>query len=149
MEQSIDEEIGDLQQQKKWIGAALIRKGVSVKAPTRQESASRKAPKASGGRKAGSTAIIKEIIAAQPDRVWMPAEVIDAAHAQGVGSTAQAIRVALRRMAKKGFLKRGPDDRGWILATSNGPTQESFDQAQSSQASHPMAEPAGGRENVG
>jgi hypothetical protein len=129
MEQGIDDEIADLKIQKKWIGEALVKKGVRSKPTTKSEPARKKARKA---KRNGSTDVIREIFREQPERVWMPAEVIGVARERGVTSTDQAIRVALRRMRDQGFLQRGPSGEGWRLASSNGSQQESLSEAQTS-----------------
>jgi hypothetical protein len=141
MEQAIDEQIAALKLEKSWIGDALIEKGVRSKPTSRPEAAPKKERKARTAR-TGSSAVIREIVKEQPERIWMPKEIIDAAHERGVGSTAQAIRVALRRMGEQGFLDRGPDGSGWKLASSNGSAQGSFEEARTSKTSHPKAEPA-------
>jgi hypothetical protein len=128
MDESIDEEIDDLTLQKKMIRNALAEKGV-IK-PTARETAQRKEQKSQGGRKTGSAAAIREIISAEPERLWMPKEVIDALHARGIESAPAAVRVALRRMGAKGFLVRGPTGEGWKLASSNGSEPESLLEAQ-------------------
>jgi hypothetical protein len=130
MDQSIDAEIDDLALQKKMIRNALAEKGVLK--PTTRENAQRKEPKGQGGRKTGSAAAIREIISAEPERVWMPKEVIDALHARGVESAPASVRVALRRMGEKGFLARGPNGEGWKLASTNGSRPESLLEANSS-----------------
>jgi hypothetical protein len=150
IEEAIDMQIADLQTQKGLVTRVLIQKGVRAKPSASTPTAEK--PRRSAkqrGKKTGSTATIKEIITAEPERVWMPAEVIAAAHERGVGSTAQAIRVALRRMGEQGFLERGPTGDGWILAKSNGSPQGSFDQEETSQASYPKALAARGQETVG
>jgi hypothetical protein len=138
MEEAIDGQIATLSLEKSWIGDALIEKGVRSKPNGRPEAAPKKERKGRTGR-TGSSAVIREIVREQPERIWMPKEIIDAAHQRGVGSTDQAIRVALRRMGEQGFLQRGPDGSGWRLASSNGSVQESFDGAQTSKTSHPKA----------
>ena len=131
MDQSIDEQIEDLRSQNKVIRDALAEKGAIPKGSAR-ETAQRKEQKAQGGRKTGSAAAIREIISAEPERLWMPKEVIDALHARGIESAPAAVRVALRRMGAKGFLVRGPSGEGWKLASSNGSGTESLLEANSS-----------------
>jgi hypothetical protein len=129
MEQAIDEQIAALKLEKSWIGDALIEKGVRSK-PARPESPKKERKRRTG--RTGSSAIIREILREHPGRVWMPKEIIDAAHGRGVQSTDQAIRVALRRMGDQGFIERGPEGAGWKLASSNGSVQESLSEAQTS-----------------
>jgi hypothetical protein len=133
MEEAIDEQIADLKLQKKWIGNALISKGVRPKPAAKADSKPSAAPKRS--RKAasrnGSTDTIRAIFRENPESVLMPAQVIAIARERGASSTDQAIRVALRRMRDQGFLERGPD--GWKLASSNGSAQESFSEAETSE----------------
>jgi hypothetical protein len=148
MDEALDRQIAERKTEKSWIADALAKKGAAPKS-SRTDSPARKPQKVrAGGQNTGSAAAIRQIISAEPDRVWMPAEVIDAVLMQGVRSTPSSIRVALRRMGDKGFLERGPDGTGWTLAKSNGAPQGSFDE-QPSQTSHPKALPAGGGENVG
>lgn len=129
MEQALDEQIADLKIQKQWVGKALLAKGGGSK-PT--VSAGDKASGQNTGRKTGSTEMLRQIIKEQPERVWMPKDVIDAANEKGISSTDAAIRVALRRMYERGFLERGPDGTGWKLASSNGSAGESSSEAQTS-----------------
>jgi hypothetical protein len=120
MEQAIDEQIADLKAQKELVGRALTAKGVR---PTPAPHADEKPPKRRKHRngRTGSSSVIREVVQEQPGRVWMPIEIIRAAHERGVTSNAQSIRVALRRMGDQGFLKRGPNDEGWqYAAASNG-----------------------------
>ncbi len=130
MEQSIDAQIADLKTQKELVGRALIEKGVRKPAPKSDE----KPPNHRKRRntRTGSSTVIREIIREQPERVWMPREIIQAAHERNVSSKAQSIRVALRRMGEQGFLERGPDGEGWKLASVNGSAEESSSEAQSS-----------------
>lgn len=130
MARSIDAQLADLQVEKEWIWDALAEKGVPK--PSARETTQRKEPKSQGGRRTGSTAAIRGIISADPERLWMPKEVIDALHARGIESAPAAIRVALRRMGEKGFLVRGPDGEGWKLASNNGSEPESLLEAQTS-----------------
>lgn len=147
MDEAIDRQIEERKTEKSWIADALAKKGAAPKS-SRADNPPGKPQKSSTGRSTGSAAAIRQIITAEPDRVWMPAEVIDAVLTQGVRSTPNSIRVALRRMGEKGFLMRGPDGTGWTLAKSNGSPQGSFDQ-QTSQTSHPKGLAPGGGENVG
>jgi hypothetical protein len=147
MDEALDRQIEEVKLEKTWIAEALTQKGAAPKT-SRSESAPKKQPQRSkGGRGTGSAAAIRQVIKAEPDRLWAPAEVIDAVLAQGVRSTPNSIRVALRRMGEKGFLERGPDGEGWTLAKSNGSPQGSLEPT--SETSHPKALPAGGGENVG
>jgi ribosomal protein L31E len=130
MDKNIDGQIDDLQHQKKLIWDALAKKGVPR--PPARETSQRKEQKARGGRRTGSAAAIREIFSADPNRVWMPKEVIDALHARGVEAAPAAVRVALRRMGEKKFLVRGPDGEGWKLASNNGSQPESLLEANSS-----------------
>lgn len=148
MDEAIDRQIAERKTEKSWIADALAKKGAAPKS-SRAETPPRKPQQPNKGRATGSAAAIKRIIAAEPDRVWMPAEVIDAVLTQGVSSTPNSIRVALRRMGEKGFLERGPDGTGWTLAKSNDPPQGSLEEDETSKTSHLKALPAGGRENVG
>jgi hypothetical protein len=148
MDEALDRQIEDLKTEKAWIAEALTKKGATPKS-SRTETAPKKPQRSKGGRSTGSAAAIKQTIEADPDRVWMPAEVIDAVLAAGVRSTPNSIRVALRRMGEKGFLERGPDGDGWTLAKSNGSPQGTFDEGETSKTSHLKALPAEGRENVG
>ncbi|MFT3865931.1 MAG: hypothetical protein QM729_16825 [Solirubrobacterales bacterium] len=149
MDEAIDQQITELKTEKRWIADALTKKGAAPKSSKTETAPKKPRRPSTGGQKNGSAAILKEIVANEPERVWTPAEVIDAAHAQGVRSTANSIRVALRRMGANGFLERGPEGEGWTLARSNGSPQGSFDGEQTSETSHLKAVPAGGRENVG
>jgi hypothetical protein len=131
MEQAIDEQITDLRTQKDLIGRALTKKGVR---PTVAPHADAKPPKRRRHRssRTGSSSVIRQVVQEQPERIWMPIEIIQAAHERGVTSNAQSIRVALRRMGEQGFLARGPDGTGWKLASSNGSAGESFSEAPNS-----------------
>lgn len=132
MDEALDRQVEDLKTEKAWIAEAMTKKGVTPKSP-RSEQAPKKTPrKAKGGRSTGSAAAIKQIFEDQPDRVLMPAEVIDAVLAKGISSTPNSIRVALRRFGEKGFLERGPDGDGWTRAKSNGSPQGTFDGSETS-----------------
>src|SRR5213079_2183909 len=115
MDEALDRQIEERKTEKSWIADALAKKGAAPKS-SRADNPPRKLQKMkTGGRNTGSAAAIRQIISAEPNRVWMPAEVIDAVLMQGVRSTPSSIRVALRRMGDKGFLERGPDGTGWTL----------------------------------
>lgn len=147
MDEALDRQIAERKTEKSWIADALAKKGAGPKL-SRADSPPGQPQKKRTGQNTGSAAVIRQVISAEPDRVWMPAEVIDAVLTQGVRSTPNSIRVALRRMGEKGFLERGPDGTGWTLAKSNGSSQGLFDE-QTSQTSHPNGSAAGGGENVG
>lgn len=134
MEEAIDDQIADLKQQKKWIGDALIRKGIRPRPTAKSEPKPPASPKRSRkpANRNNSTDIIRKIFRDSPGHVFMPADVIGIARERGASSTDQAIRVALRRMRDQGFLQRGPDGNGWKLASSNGSAQESFSEAPTS-----------------
>jgi hypothetical protein len=118
MEQAIDEQVADLRTQKDLIGRALTKKGVRpTPAPSNDEKPPKKRKHRNG--RTGSSSIIRQVVQEAPDRIWMPIEIIRAAHERGVTSNAQSIRVALRRMGDQGFLTRGPNGQGWQLASAS------------------------------
>jgi hypothetical protein len=148
MDEALDRQISERQTEKEWITEVLAKKS-GGSASSRIEEAARRGSAFARSPKNGTAETIREIIREQPGRVWMPRDIIEAAHGRGVASTPQAIRVALRRMGEKGFVVRGPDGEGWALAKSNGSAQESFDEAQTSKTSPLKALPAGRREDEG
>jgi hypothetical protein len=125
MQLDIDAKLGDLQTQRQWIERALAAKGEDV------SGAHSSSKQASANPRNGTNAIIREILAERPGYVWTPAEIINQAQARGATSSAQAIRVALRRMGEPptSLLARGPDGTGWRLASSNGSGGESSSEA--------------------
>lgn len=132
MDEALDRQIEERQTEKAWIAEALADKGVTPKTPRSDPTPKKSSRRAKGGNGAGSAAAIKEIFENEPDRVFMPAEVIDGVLAKGINSTANSIRVALRRFGDKGFLERGPDGNGWTRAKSNGSPQGTFDNSETS-----------------
>jgi hypothetical protein len=81
----------------------------------------------------GTSDVLRQIMRESGGRVLMPKTIISTARERGVTSSDAAIRVALRRLHKVDrFLDRGPGGSGWRLASSNGPTGESFSEAPSS-----------------
>jgi hypothetical protein len=125
MQLDIDAKLRDLQTQRQWIDRALAAKGEEPLAAHGSGSQTPANPRT------GTNAIIREILAERPGYVWTPAEIINQAQARGVTSSAQAIRVALRRMGEPptNLLARGPDGTGWRLASSNGSGGESSSEA--------------------
>jgi hypothetical protein len=118
MEHALDEQIVDLASQKTLIDRALVEKGARTKATPSGSDEDTKPSKRrrTRGRRTGSSTILRDIFNETPNVVFQPAEVISEAHARGVASSAQAIRVQLRRLGEQGFLARGPEGRGWMLA---------------------------------
>lgn len=131
MEKGIDAKIADLRTEKELVGRALAAKGVTrpKTTPSNTDDKATKRRNKRGGRGTGSSQVLRTIIEEQPDRIWMPIEIIHEAHSRGVTSRDQAIRVALRRMGERGILRRGPNDEGWQFAASqNGSSGEPSDQ---------------------
>ncbi|HSZ12819.1 MAG TPA: hypothetical protein VK790_02150 [Solirubrobacteraceae bacterium] len=139
MQKDIEAQIADLRTQARWVDRALVEKGVH---PPREEQNGSSRPAATpsptsikrrGTKRTGTADLIRTVITERPEHVWTPAEVIRAVKDRGATSSAQAIRVALRRMHNVDhFLERGPDGTGWRLASSNGSRQESFSEAPNS-----------------
>lgn len=119
MEKDIGAQIEDLTVQRVWVQRALAEKGASpinaAEAPT--------AVSTNGGRpkrkRSNKRQAITQVLLTDPGRVWLPSEVRDALLAQGVDSTAAAVRVTLRRMGDDGELERPTDGYGWKLADPN------------------------------
>jgi hypothetical protein len=149
MEHAIDEQIADLRSQRELVGRALTEKGVRPKTtPNSNGDAKPSKRRKQRNSRTGSSSVIRQIFLEQPERVWMPIEVINKAHERGVSSTAQAIRVQLRRMGEQGFLERGPGGTGWRLAAaSNGSAGEPY--AEANKTSSPKADGPEGDEDVG
>jgi hypothetical protein len=149
MEHAIDEQIADLRSQRDLVGRALTEKGVRPKTtPNGNGDAKPSKRRKQRNSRTGSSSVIRSIFLEQPERVWMPIEIINEAHERGVSSTAQAIRVQLRRMGEQGFLDRGPGGTGWRLtAASNGSAGEPHVVA--NETSSPTARSARGDEDVG
>lgn len=122
MQSDIQQQINDLMLQAQWIKRAIEEKSgtqTTVDAPTDAgPRLKRTAPKR---RSTGTSAAIRQVIeGGDPERVWLPGEVVREVKARGVTSSAAAIRVALRRMGEDGLLARGPNGEGWKLASVNG-----------------------------
>lgn len=137
MQKDIEAQIADLRTQARWIDRALVEKGVHPpstpqNAAPQPKPAPAPAPKRRGTKRTGTAELIRTVVKERPEHVWKPAEIIRTAQERGATSSAQAIRVALRRMyTVDGFLERGPDGTGWRLASSNGSKQESLSEAPS------------------
>jgi hypothetical protein len=142
MERLIEDQIADLRSQKELVGRALTKKGARPRTTPNGTDTKPTRRRRQGGR-TGSMAVLRDIVREQPDRVWMPIEIIGEAHERGVTSQDQAIRVALRRLGEQNFLQRGPDGTGWQLAASQNGSGELF------QTSPPSAQKAEGGEDVG
>jgi len=116
----IETQIADLRVQGVWIQRAIDHKlgtGTSA-APATDRGVD--APTAAKRTRSSKRNLIKAIMRTDPGRTWLPSEVRDTLAAQGVESTAAAVRVALRRMGDDNEVVRPDDGNGWILASANG-----------------------------
>lgn len=117
MDEQIDAQLADLRVQSAWIKRALAQKAGPSPSDIRPLPEAKPGAKRRRGSKRDA---ILRLLHTDPARVWLPSEVRDGLAGQGVQSTAEAVRVALRRMGEEGgTLVRGPDGNGWKLA-SNG-----------------------------
>jgi hypothetical protein len=117
MLESADKQISDLRVQREWITRALESKGAAPASTQHEQSAP------ALGRKRGSKrTLIQEILAADPQRVWIPADVRTALAERGHEASIESVRITLRRMAADREVIREPN--GWKLASANGSTQE-------------------------
>lgn len=115
----IETQIDDLRVQGAWIQRAIDHKlgtGTSS-APAADGDTPTKTAKRTRSSKRD---LIKTIMHTDPGHTWLPSEVRDKLAAQGVESTAAAVRVALRRMGDDHEVVRPDDGNGWILASANG-----------------------------
>lgn len=117
MEREIASQLSDLQTQQVWVQRALAEKGAS---PASASSTDTPGTSSNGNRpkrkRSNKRQAITQVLLTDPARVWLPSEVRDALAAQGIDSTAAAVRVTLRRMGDDGELERPPDGNGWTLA---------------------------------
>jgi hypothetical protein len=120
MQGDIQQQINDLMLQAQWIKRAIEEKGgTRTTADVPADAESRLT--APIRRNTGTNAAIRQVIeGGDPERVWLPGEVVREVKARGITSSAAAIRVALRRMGEGGLLARGPNGEGWKLASVNG-----------------------------
>ncbi len=118
MDKQIGEQIEDLRVQHDWVLRALAEKGVSA-TPAPAPSVSNGNGERPKRKRSNKRQAITQVLLTDPGRVWLPSEVRDALLAQGVDSTAAAVRVTLRRMGDDGELERPSDGNGWKLADPN------------------------------
>ena len=129
MEAQLRSQMDDLRVQAEWVARALVVKGQTT-ADAPPSTGHKPVPSPSGGvnavvrrRRSNKRGAIRALMETRPDHTWLPSEVRDGLATQGIETTADSLRVAMRRMAEEGLLERSETGHGWRLAgddTSNG-----------------------------
>lgn len=118
MRAQVDEKRRQLDFEAQYLDRALAEKGAA--APGEAAAASVPEPRTRRGSKREP---IKQVLARDPDRYWLPSEVRDALAKLGFETTSAAVRVTMKRMLEDEELERPPDDgHGFKLAPMNGAT---------------------------
>lgn len=124
MDALIDEQIQELRVQGTWVKRALAAKGDESASSSPSASTNGNAEASPKRRRGNKREAIRTVMRTDPDHVWLPSEVRAGLLEQGIDSTVEAVRVALRRMGDHDEVVRGEDGNGWKLAPTNGAAPE-------------------------
>lgn len=126
MRAQIDANMAKLSFQREYVDQALAEKHAS---PSFHPSTGAGAPASSvegkparrqrASRRSNKRDAIRGVMETNPERIWMPAEVRDRLENQGVDTTRDAVRVAMKRMLELGDVERVGDRNGFKLASRN------------------------------
>ncbi len=128
MRVQIDADMAKLQFQRDYVDQALAEKQASPAHAVPGDGGpdpSKPARRVRGVRRSNKRDAIRAVMQSRPEALWMPADVRDHLANQGVETTRDAVRVALKRMLELGDVERVDGSNGFKLASRNGATNGS------------------------